>query len=435
MIEEKYMKRKILYLVLSLVILVGLFIPNISFANTISSNSVNEQEAIQAAVNHIKTESKSMPGWNGAGISKPVIYYAPDDTKSAYEFTVVNNDKSVGFVIVSARKDWTPILEYSDGSAPSSFLPNATQYARENNYLSENDNSIPNIYYWGACTYSMQIGSKMESERPLIHLTTGQINKLPTETPILQMDKKESNDAWAKISESISVNPIIASLKSLFTPSPAMASVKKESSPLTKTSFTENYVSQVPPFYQGFLWIMHGDDHDNNAEAWPMCAGTADDLWVDFDGCAPIAGAMVLGYWHHMGYTNIPDPDTDGTEDTLIDNCHHCMGTNDATGGTSTDLITSGMQSVLSGLYSYTFSGSYTYTTWDLVVSNITNYRPFVMDVGNSPGYGANHSVCVYGYKDEDTDSLRIFNTWDASTSHYITWGNWSYSYMHELHP
>ncbi len=62
-----------------------------------------------------------------------------------------------------------------------------------------------------------------------------------------------------------------------------------------------------------------------------------DGVW---DGCSPISGAMVLGYWDSHGYPNFP------SEIPLIDELHVAMGT-DSNGATYTSNIPTGITTQL----------------------------------------------------------------------------------------
>lgn len=52
--------------------------------------------------------------------SDPVMYHSRDDRVSAYEFTVTKAGAEAGYIVVSARMDWMPVLEFGSGKAPSS---------------------------------------------------------------------------------------------------------------------------------------------------------------------------------------------------------------------------------------------------------------------------------------------------------------------------
>ena len=254
------MKMKLLprlSMVLGTALIVGtLLISSVGIAAGLaSSNAVNAAEAGQAALKHIEKKAVKIPEWKGATVSAPVLYYAPDMSVCAYEFTVTDGDKNVGFIIVSARKDWMPVLEYSTGNAPSSYLPDARQMAVDEAYISENDNFEPRIFYWGACTYSMQIGEKMERERALIHLPTGRDETLPEESPVLQMDSQKAKDAWSKIPGVSTESPVMTTLRSWFGPSPAEAATdSRKFGEQTKTTSTAVTITGVPAFYQASWW-------------------------------------------------------------------------------------------------------------------------------------------------------------------------------------
>ncbi len=79
--------------------------------------------------------------WNEAELSAPVIYYATEDTSIpvAYEYTVIKNGKSAGFMIISAE-DTPQLLELSNAKAPSSYLDSARVYANRAGYVTDGEN-------------------------------------------------------------------------------------------------------------------------------------------------------------------------------------------------------------------------------------------------------------------------------------------------------
>lgn len=403
-------------------------------ANVSSSNTVNAAEAKQAAIHQMDKNSQEIAEWNNATVSEPVLYYAPEKTISAYEFTVISDDKNVGFIIVSARKDWMPILEYGIGLSPSSYVSNARQVAVENGYISENDNSQARIFYWGACTYTAQFGEKMEDEGAIIHLGTGIENILPKESPVLQMNTQEAREAWSGILGIAPENAIVKTLRSWFNPLQVVAATASHNfGELTKTSSTTKTLTGVPAFYQTSWFGGHGDDHDPDADDWPDCVGNPDDIWVDYDGCAPVSGAMVIGYWYSKGYTSLPNPAYQETEEILIDHCHKYMGTS-IEGDTYFDSIDVGMWSVVYNEYEYFFYTRYTGISWEWVTYEIDNDIPFVLSMWDNPTYG-DHSVCAYGYKTDGGNQIRIFNAWDTDSNRYIAYGAWDSAGINDVHP
>lgn len=392
-------KRICIYFIVAILSLSS--IPSIVLASSLT-DEVTMAEAQAVALNCIKANSTDIARWDGATIDKPVNYFLPSGIQSAYEFSVVSKGEKVGYIFVSAKKDWMPILEYSDGIAPSTYVADVESLALEDSYIDENDRLEPIFYYWGACTYSVQLGEKMQEDGLVYNLPSGLITKLPEKDPNLQMDGNQAKDLWADIDKNV-------------------------------RSRYEYCISGVPDFYQSVLWIGHGDDHDPDADEWPDCVGVADDPWADWDGCSPISGAMVIGYWHDNGYPYIPDPNTSGTEDTLIDHCHYVMGTN-YDGYTDEDDIGWGLMNVPTfyGYYSFiTFMGE---ATWSWTTDEIDEDRPFVLSMLWSPTYG-NHSVCVYGYKDDVQDYIIIHDPNGPPAKVYVTWGDWALATMDTLEP
>jgi hypothetical protein len=247
------------------------------------------------------------------------------------------------------------------------------------------------------------------------------------------MDTNEAKSTWAGISDSLNNKSISSKIASWFGVSKVTASALIKPVTNTKASTTSFYVGGVPPFYQGSWWGGHGDDHDPDSDTWPACSGYPDDLWADWDGCSPIAGAILLGYWSNQGYTNIPNPSNGETEDILIDDCHAAMFT-DYAGATTSNYIDYGMRILANYRYGYNFASLYDNASWNLAVSEILSSRPFVLSFKDNPTYGG-HSVCAYGYTDDGGNSIRVFNTWDTSLNTYITWGNWTVAFMSDIHP
>jgi len=103
-----------------------------SFAGALSlvppkghTGSVTPAEARLVAQRHLQWASSNLPGfedWKRAKLSQPVIYYFPNGTRSAYEFTVLVNGKPDGFILVAAQRYMPPVLEFSKGEAPSKRL-------------------------------------------------------------------------------------------------------------------------------------------------------------------------------------------------------------------------------------------------------------------------------------------------------------------------
>lgn len=220
-----------------------------------------------------------------------------------------------------------------------------------------------------------------------MHLISGEIIPFPKKQPKLLMNAEQAQEAWLNIGQEA-----------------------------TREAFTE--ISGVPSWYQSSSWSLISDE-GGGEDDWPECRGSADDPWDNWDGCGPIAGAMVLGYWDSNGYSSIPNND-----ETVIDDCHHFMDTDD-TGETSVYDIAPGIDDT-SQYYGYDFSSSLdSDETWSDVIGEINASRPFVLALEwDDDGHG----ITVRGYR-ASTSEIRFHNCWD-DWSHEITFGNWEWAYI-----
>lgn len=163
---------------------------------------------------------------------------------------------------------------------------------------------------------------------------------------------------------------------------------------------------------------------------WEVPAWEDEDNDGSWDGCAPIAGSMIIGF--HEGNSQ---SDTGAAVD-YTDELHQTMNT-DSDGYTNWWDIDDGFDKFSGGSNSYDgtniYAGDHSYP--DFTIREISdNARPFICNMSSagsaddrSQGYG-DHSVCVVGY-DDGVDEFIVHDTWDNS-SHHFDWGNWSsYSY------
>lgn len=425
-------------LALILALVVVTFVSGISLAAS-PSLSVDEEEAETVAMNLIREFDDQMISWTKVSIvGDPIIYYSPDGNMAAYEYPVLTNDKDTGFVLVSARKDWMPVLEFSDGVPPSSLVKDAESIAKEQGYVGVGEKSTPKLYYFGACTFAVQFGDAMKNSGEAIHLTTGNTIKVSNSSPQLKMDSIKAQNNWSDILGQESISLLSKLSNGISGKSTAKASADVHVAEPEKLLQGYEEISGVPAFYQSqYVWG-HGDDRSYFADDYPDCVGYADDPWQDWDGCAPISGAMILGYWSEHGYSNIPDPDLGETEDILIDHCHAFMGTN-YDGGTYTIDVAPGIEDLANDVeygFDYGFTCDNQYDYYYMVQNEIDSGRPCAMTIIEfEMEEDFIHTVCVYGYNDiGETAYVHIWNTWDTS-SYWIAWYNWSSAYIHRVFP
>ncbi|MDD4924020.1 MAG: C39 family peptidase [Dehalococcoidales bacterium] len=388
------MKKRIFSILLIVSLLCTLVIANTAFAANddivpTTDDAVSQSEADNVATYWLKESSSTFSTWDGAKLSAPVTYYSVEDTSIpvAYEYTVLNEGKSVGFMIVSALKSLSPVLEFSDGKAPSSYLDNAEEFANKEGFVT--DKTSPLILYWGGLTYAVQYGDQMKEKGVAIHLPTGRLQNVP-DSMKLQIDADQARASWDELINNSNI----------------------------KSSKGDVIISGVPAYYQSGADEGYGDDGDG-AVSFPACAGSTIDPWDAWDGCSCIAGAMIHGYWDSHGYSNLPDG-----EDTLIDYNHHYMTTTYG-GSTAWWLIDNGIRDIFD-LCGYDFDvNNTTGTNWNDITTQVNANNPAVMSFSNN-----SHSTTLVGYQTAYLgNSVILHNTWDTST-HYLAYGDWDICQM-----
>jgi hypothetical protein len=106
MIGVKYMS-----LLVTLMVITVLIIPVSTAAadNPTESGAITETAAKNVAQYYVNGYSKVIPEWTDGIVSNLITYYSDDEVISAYEFTVIKDDRPTGFIVISARKDWMPL--------------------------------------------------------------------------------------------------------------------------------------------------------------------------------------------------------------------------------------------------------------------------------------------------------------------------------------
>ncbi|WP_461862838.1 hypothetical protein [Thermococcus sp.] len=278
------------------VLLLSLLVLNSFGSAAVPSNEVSPVLAEKVAKTYVNWIAVNIPDfkeWRGATLGKPVTYYFPNGEKSAYEFAVFKNGKSVGFILVSARKDMSPVLEFSRANPPSWNLKKVKELAEKKGY------KTGRLLYYGALTYSVDIGN-----RKAIGLKDLKVRKYPMSVK-LEFNKEKSKKEWEEI----------ANIKAI--------PDTKEVVPLA--TWVSNEIEGVP------LWTST-DDGNANVQ-YPNNVGPAPDPWDDWDGCSPISASMVIAYY---------EPQLQNDREAIIDILHHTMRTSDS-GGTVPDNIVSGI--------------------------------------------------------------------------------------------
>jgi hypothetical protein len=103
---------------------------SLNAANTPDMVSVEQAEKVASF--SIKEISGSVAGfseWEDSAVKLSTVYYDLNGKKSAYSFNVVENEHQVGYIFVSATKDYYPVLEFSKGKIPDE-IPEFTTHSK-----------------------------------------------------------------------------------------------------------------------------------------------------------------------------------------------------------------------------------------------------------------------------------------------------------------
>ena len=388
-----------------------------SFAGALSlappeghDGSITSAEAMLVAQRHLQWVSSNVPKfeeWKNAKLSQPVVYYFPNGTKSAYEFTVLVNGKPDGFILVAAQRYMPPILEFGKGESPSKRLHYAQDIARKKGYSLKNQR----LLYYGALTYSVQLDSNK-----LMRLTDFKVQRIPTHIYLAFFRRGKEYLPQINIKTS-------------------------EFSILEDDGTDENLVAVVNSISGVPAWTP--TDNGNSNIPYPYNVGTPDDPWIGWDGCAAVAASMIIAYYE-------PQLRDDFEREAIIDVLHHTMAINDNTGGSTWQTQVIGIDNfkeewdrlrgwiVYEPVYHDFTATFYEYWSDYDIISEVDNNHPFMLGLENggraTDGTGpyGNHSVTGVGYIAACSEYsyycevayIEIHDTWNFE-SHYIYNGNW----------
>lgn len=363
------------------------------YINEQAPTTLNTDEAKEIAAFYLVELSETIPElseWGNAVVKPDITFYDVDGNITAYSFDVMKNNQYDGYIITSATKDKYPVLEFSKGELPTENSTmtkksqcEAAKYANKNK-LSVGK-SIP--IYDGATfyykEYDLKDNKNTTKEKVIVDLITSKIINEDTENLSSSTDKAETTDikeikeAWNNLE-----NRMTRESNGLET--------------LVTATATSKNISGVPYYSANYI------------------------------GCAPAAGAMVLGYWDSNGYSNFP------SGNTLMSELATGMGTYQY--NTTISNVDDGIETVCSN-HGYTNFDAIQYSGtmyMSNVVSEINANRPFVLcmlsggtRVGGSSNYGDHAVTCMGYYYQSTTQYLNLHDGWDTSAAHYITYGNW----------
>ncbi len=328
--------------------------------------------------------------WNGASAEHVITYYDFNGDITAYAFDVIKNNEYQGYILISATKDNYPILEFSKGKLPQMISEKekvannlVTKYATRKSLTVDIAESIPvyggaTFYYTG---YKANDITNKTDKQIFVDLVTQKVTdfsdikhsemKLDSAKSLKMQDIQTS---WIDLESRMNKNTVLES-------------------PVVRTS-SIGYIYEVP--YE----------------------------LANVAGCAPAAGAMVLGYWDGHGYSSFP------SGNTLINDLADAMGTSG--GSTTVSMVDDGIEEVCDDNgYSNFNAVNDDNVFMSETMTEIDASRPFVLNMqdggigsGRTSPYG-NHAVTCIGYSEGTTDYLFLHDGWSGENHHYITFGNW----------
>ncbi|WP_188201962.1 hypothetical protein [Thermococcus camini] len=403
---------------------------------------VTPEEAMLVAQRHLQWASSNVPNfedWKNSKLSQPVVYYFPNGTKSAYEFTVLVNGKPDGFILVAAQRYMPPVLEFSKGETPSKRLKRVGM-ARVRGFSVGKHR----LLYYGALSYSVELGNGKAMN------VYGKVSSVP-KTVKLSFSPKHVANIWRALETSSASEPTIGILSDDI---------------YTKIIPNVPIWTEMDPYF---------GDPKNLSKSYPKNVGPDGDPWDAWDGCTPIAAAQIIAYHEH------PEIYENGyyTQEykeymtSLVDILHHTMGTFDTKdkkgwtwwcGYPGSDAC-DGIESFASeyqrlkdqGIVSWSLVNNYDaqptctlglcswfgYIEADDVINEVDNNRPILLQLHNggsaTDGQGpyGDHSVVITGYvgNSNTVDYLVIHSGWDMY-EHYLAWGNWgSHTHLVKIIP
>nr|WP_240920757.1 C39 family peptidase [Thermococcus sp. CX2] len=347
-------------------------------------------------------ELHKFPEFNGAVPTNPTPLYFPDGRLAAYEFRMVKNGKTLGYIIVSANRNLPPaILEAGFGEkTPSDLMKELATRKGVKTYR---------FVYFSGLNYGLLTGEKVIDMK-------GKEYKKPERYKLTMEDKSQENQKKWMNTETYESQVSTVSYKVLYTV-PAWT----ESDPGGASDSLPpgtNSIGQISTLASSYDYI-----------------GPNADPWDDWDGCAPIAASMIIGYYE-IQYRD------SWYKEAVIDILHETMLTDDE-GWTSTSNIGRGIENFYNrAMYLHSegvlyYAPHYTYTTstvdnpsnsllFTYVMLEIGNNRPLILTASKASGEnfgwsGAFHTTTVAGYSShsDGTKYLYIHTTYSDP---YTAW-------------
>ncbi len=375
---------------------------------TDTSNVVSAEQAEKVASYSIKEISESIVNfseWKNATVKLSTVYYDLEGKKSAYSFNVIENEKQIGSIFISATKDNCPVLEFSKGKIPNE-IPEFT--TRSKLLVEERANKI-----------------KSESNNKE-ELTIGKMKPLYL-GPTFYYAEYTLTDKKGKAKEKVIVDLPFSTIVDFNESNVNVPDEKKH-------YFNSTYLQhqhEIRKQDANTQWItlekeMIDPSSYSTSSSSKSIRGVPKYKW--YYGCSPTASGMVLGYWASHGYSYLV------TGYDLVRELASAMGTDwPGSGATWPYKIDDGIEKVCNNHGYNNFDASNDiYVSWNEVKAEVNANKPFVLSMlngGTGNGYTqpyGEHSVTCIGYYDGNQDYVYLHDTWDTSNVHYLAFGSWT---------
>lgn len=364
--------------------------------------NINEAESLALYnVRELATKDQELSLWSDATVELATTYYDIKNQKTAYAFNVLNDGQYAGYILISATTDKYPVLELSKGRIPGSDPEIAAKSrATISESLSEGKEIIVSDYtpvYLGGLDYYQKYTVKN-----------------------LKTKKNEEVFVDVHSSKIVNISDVTNAVPDKNTPAQWNTYQKEKQDDIRKSWSLQRQMMQNGSVANMAVSARSTLSYTNTISGVPIY------FWTR--GCSPTAAAMVLGYWHDHGYPSLP------LSTTLINAIADKMAT-DPSGSTWPFNIGYGVNQVLNTYQYYSLRASDDYVpTWSRDVAEIDASRPFVLSMynggtgaGRSTPYG-DHSVTCIGYMDSTPQLLKIYDTWEGSTYHWLQYNNWGWA-------
>ncbi|WP_157723243.1 cysteine peptidase family C39 domain-containing protein [Thermococcus barossii] len=355
-------------------------------------------------------ELHKFPEFNGALPTNPTPLYFPDGRLAAYEFRMVKNGKTIGYIIVSANRNLPPaILEAGFGKkTPSDLMKELAVKKGVKNYR---------FVYFSGLNYGLL------AEDKVIDMKGKEYRKPNTYKPPVGDNGLQNSHKWLSLKLQTSAHTLMTT------------DISGQYKPNIATRIDWKMVSGVPRWaqYDPMNLSQENDSHLPQPDvgyAGDDFIGPNPDYWDNKrNDCAPISGAMLIAYYDKQYQTS-------WYREALIDVLHKLMET-DENGMTKTPKIGPGIEKFYDeamrlyrkGIFDKPPKYRYvtTFKSWgidgeedpnndklfNVIQSEISNYRPVLLSSSNGDGIGFHwqwlHTTTVTGYSVYSNGDRYIF--------------------------